>query len=267
MQHPSSEPHTARATMIGALAPIAWAMMALLIVLVQPIPPLQLLSLMMTTGAVVALMLAQFRRVSLRVLLGQEKGFYLVGLLGLFGFFTFQFLAFQNAPPMEVFILVNLWPIALLLLTAFVYRHLPNRWHILFSILGLLGVLVVAYLKGFRGFTPNAEFGLFCGFVAAFMWAVYSILNRRYRAVPVDAIFGVFVLVGIVAGMGHFIFEDTIALSSRQWGLVILMGSVPEGLALYAWSHGVQHGDLRTLSTVSYLSPILGALLLALLEI
>ncbi len=252
-------------TLIGCLAPIAWSSMAMLIVMVRDIPPLETVTLMLSAAALTSFLFSRIRHIPFSALLRQPMGFYLTGVCGLFGFFFTQFLAFRNIPPVEAFILINLWPLMMLFLAFVMFRDIPNRWHILFSFTGVCGVFIVAFADGFRGFSLSHGSGVLFGLTASFFWAGYSVLNRRYRGVPLDTIAIVFAAVSLLAGMSHLLFEETISPTLRQWLIIGLMGSLPEGLALYAWNHGVQHGDLRTLSTVSYLSPILGALLLVFL--
>lgn len=254
-------------TLIGCLAPITWATVAMMVVMVGDAPPLEMLTVMMATAAITAFLLSRIRAISFSSLFQQPIGFYLTGTGGLFGFFICQFLAFRNAPPVEVFILINLWPLMMLALTFLMYKDVPNRWHIFFSLAGVFGVVAVAWPNGFRGFSFNYYSGLLLGLAASFFWAGYSVINRRYRNVPLDAIAVIFAMVALLAGISHLLLEETVLLSLKQWLLLSIIGFGPEGLALYAWSHGVQNGDLRTLSVVSYLSPILGALLLILFAV
>jgi drug/metabolite transporter (DMT)-like permease len=71
----------------------------------------------------------------------------MIGITGLFGYHFFYFFAIKNAPAVEANLLNYLWPLLIVLLSSF----LPNerlRWfHIVGSLLGLLGAFLLVSKK------------------------------------------------------------------------------------------------------------------------
>jgi drug/metabolite transporter (DMT)-like permease len=100
--------------------------------------------------------------------------------------------------------------------------------------------------------------GLIAAFVAAFVWATYSVASRRLKSVPTDAVAGFCAATALLAAIVHGLVEvtvwpDTIA----QWLSVIALGIGPVGAAFYAWDIGMKRGDIRVLGAASYATPLL----------
>lgn len=100
------------------------------------------------------------------------------------------------------------------------------------------------------------------GATAILMWSIYSVLSRRWRAVPTSAVAGFCGVTAVLAWVSHFALEQTIWPVGWQWAAVAGLGIGPVGLAFYVWDWGVKHGDIKTLGAISYLAPVLSTLLL-----
>jgi drug/metabolite transporter (DMT)-like permease len=101
--------------------------------------------------------------------------------------------------------------------------------------------------------------------VAAFVWATYSVVSRRFAAVPSDAVAGFCLVTAVLAAICHVAFETTVWPGhAGQWLAVIALGVGPVGAAFYAWDFGVKRGDIRVLGAVSYAAPVLSTLFLVL---
>ena len=97
------------------------------------------------------------------------------------------------------------------------------------------------------------------------MWAIYSVLSRRFAAVPSDAVAGFCLATAALSAVCHLAFETTVwPAGPGQWLAVIALGLAPVGAAFYAWDFGVKRGDIRVLGAASYAAPILSTLLLVL---
>jgi drug/metabolite transporter (DMT)-like permease len=89
-------------------------------------------------------------------------------------------------------------------------------------------------------------------------WAIYSVLSRRFAAVPTETVAGFCLATAALAAICHLIVETTVwPASTTQWLAVIALGSGPVGAAFYAWDIGVKHGDIRVLGAASNTAPLL----------
>jgi drug/metabolite transporter (DMT)-like permease len=102
-------------------------------------------------------------------------------------------------------------------------------------------------------------------FVAAFVWAAYSVMSRKLKAVPTDAVAGFCLATALLAAMVHGVVETTIwPETATQWLAIIALGVGPVGAAFFAWDIGMKRGDIRVLGAASYATPLLSTAFLIL---
>jgi drug/metabolite transporter (DMT)-like permease len=107
-------------------------------------------------------------------------------------------------------------------------------------------------------FAPGQLPGLVAAFVAAFVWATYSVMSRRLKSVPTDAVAGFCAATAVLAALVHSVVEKTVwPESALQWLAVIGLGIGPVGAAFYVWDIGMKRGDIRVLGAASYATPLL----------
>ncbi|MCD6070451.1 MAG: hypothetical protein K0S42_967 [Microvirga sp.] len=141
-------------------------------------------------------------------------------------------------------------------------EHL-RRAHLVGALLGFAGVIVL--IAGRGAFDARAEYmpGYLCAFVAAFVWAGYSVLSRRFGQVPTDAVAGFCLVTSLLSLVCHLIFETTVwPETTTQWLALVALGLGPVGAAFYVWDIGMKQGDIRFLGVASYATPVLSTLLL-----
>jgi drug/metabolite transporter (DMT)-like permease len=107
--------------------------------------------------------------------------------------------------------------------------------------------------------------GLIAAFVAAFVWAAYSVMSRRLKSVPTDAVAGFCLATALLAATVHGLVEVTVWPDTlAQWLAVMALGVGPVGAAFYAWDIGMKRGDIRVLGAASYATPLLSTAFLIL---
>ena len=107
--------------------------------------------------------------------------------------------------------------------------------------------------------------GLFAALVAAFVWASYSVMSRRLKAVPTDAVAGFCLATALLAAIVHVAIEKTVwPETPAQWLAIIALGVGPVGAAFFTWDIGMKRGDIRVLGAASYATPLLSTALLIL---
>ena len=107
--------------------------------------------------------------------------------------------------------------------------------------------------------------GYLAALACAFTWAGYSVLSRRFGAVPSDAVGGFCGATALLGLIFHLSFETAAwPIGIGGWLAVLALGLGPVGAAFFVWDHGVKHGDIRALGAVAYAGPLLSTLLLVL---
>jgi drug/metabolite transporter (DMT)-like permease len=252
------------ATLIGLSAIVMWSLLAVLTVATGKIPAFQLAAMTFAIGAVVAFASFLFRPAAFGAL-KQPLVAWVVGVGGLFGYHALYFLALRFAPPAEAGLLNYLWPLLIVLFSSLLpgERLLPH--HIIGALLGLAGTVLLLMGGGGSGFEAGQLPGLAAAFIAAFVWASYSVMSRRLKAVPTDAVAGFCLATAVLAAIVHVFVEKTVWPETLgQWLAIIALGVGPVGAAFFTWDIGMKRGDIRVLGAASYATPLLSTAFLIL---
>jgi drug/metabolite transporter (DMT)-like permease len=163
--------------------------------------------------------------------LKQPPKVWITGIGGLFGYHFLYFTALRNAPAVEAGLIAYLWPLFIVVGSAL----LPGerlRWY---------------HVAG----------------ACAFIWSAYSLLSRRFQAVPTSVVTWFCAATSALSLCCHFAIEETVLpATSGQWLAVLGLGLMPVGAAFYAWDHGVKRGNIQVLGAASYAAPLLSTLVL-----
>ncbi len=250
-----------RATLVGGLAILLWSLLALLTVGTGRIPPFQLAAMTFALGGVLGLVTWLWRP-GARSALRQPLAVWFLGVSGLFGYHALYFMALRLAPAAEAGLIAYLWPLLIVLFSGLLAGGALRLHHVLGALLGFGGT---ALLFAGNGFAFAQEFvpGYAAAFVAAFVWATYSVMSRSHARVPTDAVTGFCLTTAALAFGAHLALEETSWPTGMwQWAAVVGLGVGPVGAAFYAWDFGVKHGDVRILGAASYAAPVLSTGLL-----
>jgi len=251
------------ATLIGLTAILMWSLLSVLTVATGKIPAFQLAAMTFAIGAAVAFACFLFRSAAFGAL-KQPLVAWVVGVGGLFGYHALYFLALRFAPPAEAGLLNYLWPLLIVLFSSLLPGERLALHHIIGAVLGLAGT-VLLFAGNTGTFTSGQIPGLIAAFIAAFVWATYSVLSRRLKSVPTDAVAGFCAMTALLAALVHELVETTVwPETPLEWAAISALGVGPVGAAFYAWDIGMKRGDIRVLGAASYATPLLSTMFLIL---
>lgn len=252
------------ATLIGFTAILMWSLLSLLTVASGTVPPFQLAAMTFALGGGFGAASWMFRRGAARAL-KQPWQVWALGVGGLFGYHALFFFALRLAPPAEAQLVNYFWPLFIVLGSALLPNEGLKSHHVIGALIALVGTAVLFFARGGITFAGAYLPGFACAFGAALAWAVYSVLSRRFSAVPTDAVAGFCLATAALAAIFHLAFEGTQwPQTTGQWLAVLGLGIGPVGAAFYAWDIGMKHGDIRILGVGSYLAPLLSTAYLVL---
>ena len=162
-----------KATLVGITAILMWATLALLTELSGTVPAFQLTAMSFTVAFLIGIVALRSDSHPLQYL-KLPKVVWLIGVIGLFGYHFFYFIALNNAPVIEASLIAYLWP----LLIVFFSALLPDedlRWFhgvgvgVAFAGVGLL------ITKGEAiAFDTRYTTGYLAAFLCALIWSSYS---------------------------------------------------------------------------------------------
>jgi drug/metabolite transporter (DMT)-like permease len=252
------------ATLIGLAAILMWSLLASFTVATGKIPAFQLAAMTFAIGALVGF-LSWIGRPDAIYSLRQPPLAWIIGVGGLFGYHALYFLALRFAPPAEAGLLNYLWPLLIVLFSSLLPGERLAPHHILGALLGFAGTVLLFGGNDSGDFASGQVPGLAAAFVAAFVWAAYSVMSRKLEAVPTDAVAGFCLATALLSAVVHGFVEVTVWPDTVvQWLAVAALGLGPVGAAFYAWDIGMKRGDIRVLGAASYATPLLSTAFLIL---
>lgn len=252
----------ARATLIGFSAVAMWALLALFTAASGRVPPFQLSAMSFAIGTCVGLA-AQLVVPSFRARAALPGAAWLVGIGGLFGYHFLYFTALRNAPAVEASLIAYLWPLLIVLGSALMPGERLGWYHVAGAFLGLLGTFLIVTKGGGFQFDGRYALGYAAAGGCALFWSGYSLLSRRFQAVPSGAVTWFCAATSLLSALCHIVLEQTVWPSGAgEWLAVAALGLLPVGAAFYAWDYGVKHGNIQVLGASSYAAPLLSTLIL-----
>jgi drug/metabolite transporter (DMT)-like permease len=252
------------ATLIGFSAILLWSFLAFFTAASGTMPPFQLTAVTFAIGGLAGVALWSVRPQAMKAL-RQPWPVWLLGVGGLFGYHALYFASLRIAPPVEAGLINYFWPLLIVLFSALLPGERLRPHHIIGALLALAGAALI--VTGGQGFTFKSEYALGYLFAlgGALTWSTYSVLSRRFAAVPSDAITGFCLVTAVLAGLCHLLLERTVWPTDLwQWAAIVGLGLGPVGLAFYVWDIGVKHGDIQVLGAASYAAPLLSTSILIL---
>ncbi len=250
-----------RATAIGAGAVALWSALAVLATAAGPVPPFQMVAMAFAIAFALALGKWVLWRENVARHLRLPPHVWALGLGGLFGYHACYFAALALAPPVEANLINYLWPLLIVVFSTFLPGERLTAWHLGGAVAGLAGCALLIG-GGFAGARAAYGAGYAAALAAALIWAGYSVLSRRFGAVPTDAVGAFCGATALLAALAHLAFETTYWPRGGEWLAVLGLGLGPVGAAFFLWDVGMKRGDIKALGALSYATPLLSTLLL-----
>ncbi len=185
-------------TLIGFAAILTWSFLALLSTASGPVPPFQLAAMTFFLGGMVGAGSWLFRPQAIRSL-RQPWPVWALGVAGLCIYHCAYFFAIQSAPPVEASLIAYLWPLLIVVFAAFLPGERLRAHHFVGVLLGLAGAVIVITRGGSVGLADGIRTGHVIALFCAFVWSGYSVLSRRFGAVPTDVVAGYCLITAAVA--------------------------------------------------------------------
>lgn len=247
-----------KANISALLTILMWSSLAAMTVTITHIPSLLSVGLVLVFASLPGLRLWRQWRLPWKV--------WVSAVIGMFGYHYLLFDAFSRAPAISVNMIQYLWPLFIVLGTPLFSKSRLNFGHIIGAGLGFSGVLLM--LSQEPAIFDSADwFGYSEAFVAALLWAFYTLSNRRYTQMPMSAVAGFCLISGVLALSSYALTAggETVDISMRDMIMIMLLGLGPMGLSFYTWDYAMRNGDPRLIGALAYLTPLLSVVFMALI--
>lgn len=254
--------HHIRATIIGTIAILLWALLALFTTWAKGIPPFQLLALTFFIAFVSGFILLACKGKNSFQSLKQKPIVWIVSVGGLFGYHLFYFIALHNAPAVEASLIAYLWPLLIVFFSALLPGEKLYWFHVTGTLIGLAGAVLIVTKGQSLSWNTDHYMGYLAAIACALTWSGYSVLNRKFKEVPSDAVTGFCGATALLGLVFHLGTETWVPPTETQWLAILALGLGPVGLAFFVWDYGTKHGEIQVLGALSYGAPLLSTLLL-----
>lgn len=253
-----------RATLTGFGAVLLWSLLALFTVAAGPVPPFQLTALCFAIAGLLGLAwIALGGRGGLLALAGQGPWTWALGIGGLFGYHLCYFTALRLAPPAQASLIAYLWPLLIVVFSGLLPGERLRAGHVIGALLAFAGAGLVVAQAGIGGVAAAHLPGYLAAAACAVIWAGYSVLSRRMRAVPTEMVAFYCLATAALSVGAHLAFETPVwPRRPLEWAAIAALGLGPVGLAFYLWDVGVKRGDIQLLGIASYAAPLISTLAL-----
>jgi drug/metabolite transporter (DMT)-like permease len=250
---------TSPAFLLAGGAILLWSSLALISSRLGHLPPILTAGIALFIGGLIGIIRVREWRVSAVTLL--------VGIGGIFGYHLMLFTAFRLSPMLEANLINYLWPLLIVLFTPLLLPGFGLRTgHVAGAVMGLAGAALIV-----TGGSIHPDLSALPGYLlaaaAAVTWAVYSLLTKRLPAFGSGAV-GAFCLAAGTLSLGVYAAHAGTAgfavIRTGDWPLLLLLGVGPMGTAFFLWDAALKRGDPRVIGSLSYVTPLLSTLALAL---
>ena len=170
------------ATLTGFAAILMWSLLSLLTVASGTVPPFQLAGMTFAIGGGIGAATWLFRP-GAAAALKQPAEVWALGVGGLFGYHALFFLALRLAPPAEAQLVNYLWPVLIVLLSAFLPGERLRLHHFAGAMIALAGTVLLFVGRGGITFAQDYLPGFAAAFVAAFAGRLFGALAPLRRGV------------------------------------------------------------------------------------
>lgn len=249
------------ATLIGFLAILLWSTLALFTAMSGRVPAFQLVGMTFVIGGLLILAITAARGQLARI--RPTPASFALGLYGPFGDTALYYAAVKTAPAAEANLIHYLWPLLIVLFAALLPGGKLKLRHLIGALIGLAATALL--ISGGLGSGSGLAPGHVLAALGAFVWASYSVVSRRFAAVPSESLCITMLGCAIPAFACHLAFETTLwSLTAVEWGGVVGLGLGSIGLAFVVWDIGMKQGDVALLGVASYAAPVLSTIVLVL---
>ncbi len=168
---------------------------------------------------------------------------------------------------MEANLLNYLWPLLIVVFSAFLPNEKLKWYHIVGTLLALFGAYLLVSKGGSLEFENKYLKRYLYAIVAALIRSSYSVIFKTLKAIPTYAVTGFCLLTAFFSLIAHLTLEQTVTPTALEFFASIMLGFGPVGGAFYLWDFAVKNGDIKILGSLSYLAPLLSTLILVIMNL
>lgn len=243
-----------KATLIGSLSLLLWSISAVINTELANIPVFEILSLMLSASFLAACVYLTLNQRWHK--LKTPPRLWLITILGIYGNDILYITSFKKAPAAHVDLICYLWPIMVVCFASFLPGEKLCWRSLVAACLGLLAMYTLLYHETGQfqwQYTP----GYLAALGAAVIWTGYILATRYVGEIPLEMISMACAAGALISWLLHLRIETFVSPSHYQLGLIATMGVGAHLIAYFCWQYGLNHGNYKLLSILSYFTAVL----------
>ncbi len=210
--------------------------------------------------ASIVLLIINLKRKGIYFLSEYETKDYLriasLGILGVFMYYVFYYIGLDHLNSQIASIVNNVWPTLIVIFSCLFLKEKMTSRKIVSLLLTLVGIIIISLKDGISGFTNEMFIGILASFMAAVVYAIYSVFNKKY-AYDQYAVQFINFFVTAICALLYCLFTKSLGhLTGSSILAVIWNGAICNGLAYLLWGIALNKGDTAKISLMAYLSPL-----------
>ncbi len=190
-------------------------------------------------------------------------GYWLGGVGALIAALYFYFAALSWGDPARVTLVTYLWPVVFVLVANMLSGHGVSARVLAGMAVAFLGVtpLILTDAEGVE--TPLIAYAF--GLLSGCSWAAFSVFLRQSGAIPFRGYARMFAQGAAIALVLHWILPEAgYSGAPADWLAAAVIGIGPYGIAFMTWGFALRQGPTALMGVLTYLVPVISALLLIL---
>lgn len=178
-----------------------------------------------------------------------------LGFIGVFMYYVFYYMGLRHLDSQIASIVNNVWPTLIVLFSCLFLKEKLTKEKIISLILALFGIAIISLKNGLTGFDNKMLIGVAASFMAATVYAIFSVLNKKYAYDQYVVQLINFIVTASCAGIYCLFTKSLDPLSFDTLLFVVWNGAVCNGLAYLLWGLALNTGDTAKISLMAYLTP------------
>lgn len=249
-------------------AVLLWASAPLLVDAARSIPPFQLATIALTSGALAVLpMSLRGRTARGQVTVSWQWKLVIFGLVPLLvlGAVGAYLAGLALAPTAEASLITYTWPVMFILISQWAFHRRIALPVIAGSLIAFSGAALLLAPEALNhGFSGNLT-GYGLALLAGGCWALYSWISQATPVAIAPVMPGLFLLAGAGAAAADTVSGSAAVLpSGTALAAGVALGLGPYGLAMVAWDLALRRGPTALVGSLAYAVPVLAAIFLVL---
>jgi len=182
---------------------------------------------------------------------------FCLGLLGNYLYYIFLYGALSRTTASEGFVLAYTWPIMVLVLSFLLLKERITIQKIMGILISFVGIVIITTRGNIAELSLTNLQGDILALVGAFIFALFSVLGKKYNFDKTISVFVYFLsaLIAIIPTVA--VFSEFVLPSPKVWPWVIYNGILVNGISYIFWFKALETGKTHLISNLLYLTPFI----------